>query len=58
MLYSGNEEKDTTHTEGVALMLRKEAQQALIGWEAKGPRLMTASFKTSQKKIKMNIILG
>ena len=58
ILYSGHEEDDATHTEGVALMLRKEAQQALIGWEAKGPRLMTASFRTSQKKIKMNIILG
>ena len=30
----------------------------MIGWEAKGPRLITASFKTSQKKIKMNLILG
>ena len=58
ILYSGHEEEDAAHTEGVALMLGKEAQKALLGWEARGPRLMTASFKTSQKKIKMNVILA
>lgn len=39
-------------------MLRKEAQKALIGWEAKGPRHMTASFMTRNKYIKMNVVLG
>ena len=52
ILYSGHEEEDAAHTEGVALMLGKEAQKALLGWEARGQRLMTASFKTSQKKIR------
>ena len=30
---------------GGAFLLRKEAQRALIGWEARGPRCITASFK-------------
>ena len=58
ILYSGHEEEDAPHTEGVAFMLNKDAQKALIGWEAKGSRLITATFKTSQKKINMNLILG
>ena len=31
MLHSGHEESNTPHTEGVALLLTKEAQKALIG---------------------------
>jgi len=38
-------------------MLGKEAQKALIGWEARGPRLITA-FTTKKKKLKINIMLG
>ncbi len=56
LLYSGNEEDSAAHTEGVALMLSREAHRALIGWEAHGPRMMTASFKTIKKNIKLNII--
>ncbi|KAI0224556.1 hypothetical protein LSAT2_024445 [Lamellibrachia satsuma] len=37
ILYSGHEEDDAPHSEGVALLLGKEAQRALIGWEARGP---------------------
>ena len=44
VLYSGHEESNAPHTEGVALLLTKEAQKALIGWEARGPRFITASF--------------
>ena len=44
VLYSGHEESNAPHTEGVALLLKKEAQKALIGWEARGPRFITASF--------------
>ena len=57
ILYSGHEEEGAPHTEGVALMLQKQAQKSLIGWEAKGPRLMTASFTTKKRNIKLNIIL-
>ena len=57
ILYSGHEEEGAPHTEGVALMLQKQAQKSLIGWEAKGPRMMTASFTTKKRNIKLNIIL-
>ncbi|VDP71314.1 unnamed protein product, partial [Schistosoma curassoni] len=40
---------------GVALMLSKEARNALIGWESHGPRIIKASFKTKEG-ITMNII--
>ena len=56
LLYSGHEQEDATHTQGVALMLSRTAQRALIGWEAHGPRIMTASFHTKKKRINMDII--
>ncbi|VDP17940.1 unnamed protein product [Schistosoma margrebowiei] len=31
LLYSGHEEENTPHTQGVALMLSKQAQNAFIG---------------------------
>ena len=49
ILYSGHEEEDAPHSEGVGLLLRKEAQKALIGWEARGSRIITACFKTKDK---------
>ena len=45
ILYSGHEEEDAPHSEGVGLLLRKEAQKALIRWEARGLRIITACFK-------------
>ena len=56
MLYSGHEEENAPHTEGMALMLSHQAYNALIGWEALGPRMMHASFKTRMEKIQLNII--
>ena len=56
VLYSGHEESSAPRTEGVALMLTKEAQKALIGWEARGPRFITASFRTVRKNIRMNVV--
>ena len=56
ILYSGYEEEDAHHTEGVAFMLSHEAQNALISWEAAGPRIIYASFKTKKENIKLNII--
>jgi hypothetical protein len=58
ILYSGHEAEDAHHTEGVAFMLSKEAQSALIGWEAVSSRLITASFNTQLKKRKLNFILS
>ena len=37
-------------------MLSHEAQNALISWEAAGPRIIYASFKTKKENIKLNII--
>ena len=56
VLYSGHEEANAPHTEGVALMLSHQAYNALIGWEALGPIMMHASFKTRMEKIQLNII--
>lgn len=56
VLYSGHEESSAPHTEGVALLLVKEAQKALIGWEARGPRFITAFFSTVRKNIRMNVV--
>lgn len=56
LLYSGHEESDAPHTQGVGFMLSKQAQRALIGWETHGPRIITASFRTKKRKIKMNVV--
>ncbi|VDP01147.1 unnamed protein product [Schistosoma mattheei] len=56
LLYSGHEEENAPHIQGVALMLSKQAQNALIGWESHGPRIIKASFKTKKEGISMNII--
>ncbi|VDP28474.1 unnamed protein product, partial [Schistosoma curassoni] len=53
LLYSGHEE-NAPHTQGVALMLFKRPQNALIGWESHGPRIIKASFKTKKEGISMN----
>ena len=56
LLYSGHEEENGPHTQGVAFMLSKAAQGALIGWEAHGPRFITATFRTNKRRINMNLI--
>ena len=56
IVYSGHEEEDAHHTEGVALMLSYYAHNALISWEAASPRTIYASFKTKTENIKLNII--
>ncbi|VDO67053.1 unnamed protein product [Schistosoma margrebowiei] len=56
LLYSGREEEDAPHTQGVALMLSKVARNALVGWESHGPRIIKTSFKAKKEGITMNII--
>ncbi|VDP40476.1 unnamed protein product [Schistosoma margrebowiei] len=56
LFYSGHDKENAPHTKGVALMLSKQAQNALIGWESHGPRIIKASFKTKKKGISLNII--
>ncbi|VDP73399.1 unnamed protein product [Schistosoma mattheei] len=43
LLYSGHEEENAPHTQGIALMLSKEARNALVGWESHGSRTIKAS---------------
>ncbi len=37
-------------------MLSNQAQNSQIGWEAHGSRIIRAVFRTSEKKIKLNVI--
>ncbi|VDO87018.1 unnamed protein product [Schistosoma margrebowiei] len=56
LLYPSHEERNAPHRQGVALMLSKQAQKALIGWESHGPRIIKASFKTKKEGITMNFM--
>lgn len=56
LLFSGHEGDDAPHTLGVALMLSRAAQGALIGWEAHGPRILTATFRTKKRSINLDVI--
>ncbi|KAK6979834.1 hypothetical protein BgiMline_020827 [Biomphalaria glabrata] len=48
LLYSEHEQ-EAKHTQEVALMLSKQAQRALIGWEVHGPRIIIALFQQCRK---------
>ncbi|VDP57630.1 unnamed protein product [Schistosoma mattheei] len=56
LLYSDYEEENAPHTQGVALMLSKQAQNPLIRWESHGPSIIKASFKTKKEGISINAI--
>ncbi|KAJ3581358.1 hypothetical protein NHX12_016737 [Muraenolepis orangiensis] len=56
ILYSGHPEDSAPHTEGVAFMLSKEAQRALISWEPINSRIITAKFQTTHKKINLQVV--
>ena len=56
LLFSGHEDENAHHTQGVAFMLSKPAQKALIGWEAHGPRIIMATFQTKTHRLNINII--
>ncbi|XP_076105822.1 uncharacterized protein LOC143074158 [Mytilus galloprovincialis] len=56
IIYSGHMEENAQHSEGVAIMLSKEAQKTLIGWEPISARIIRAKFKTTNKRISLNII--
>ena len=57
ILYSGHKDECAPHTEGVAIVLSKEAQRALISWEAVSPQIITASFTTKKKNSNITVIL-
>lgn len=49
--------KNAPHTEGVEIMLSKQAETALIGWEPINSRIIRAKFRTSNKRINLNVIM-
>ncbi|VDO54420.1 unnamed protein product [Schistosoma margrebowiei] len=55
LLYSGQEEENAPHIQGVSLMLFKEARNALAGWESHGHRIIEASLKTKKEGLTMNV---
>ncbi|VDP70098.1 unnamed protein product [Schistosoma curassoni] len=56
LLYSGHEEENAQHTQGVALMLSKAARNVFVGWESHGSRIIKASLKTKKEGTTMNVI--
>ncbi|CAH8429419.1 unnamed protein product [Schistosoma bovis] len=56
LLNSDHEERNALHTYGVALILSKEARNALLGWESHRSRIIKVSFKTKKEGITMNVI--
>ncbi|XP_071138657.1 craniofacial development protein 2-like [Mytilus edulis] len=56
ILYSVHQEDGSPHTEGVAMMMSKEANRALISWEPISSRIITATFRTKHKRIRANFI--
>ncbi|KAJ3586853.1 hypothetical protein NHX12_013245 [Muraenolepis orangiensis] len=51
VIYSGHEEDGANHTEGVAIMMTKETRKALIAWEPISSCLITASFRTNNRRV-------
>ena len=58
VIYSGNLEDNAIHSEGVGIMLTGQAKQAMLGWKPLSSRLMTAEFRTTQKNIKLHVIVA
>ncbi|VDP26735.1 unnamed protein product [Schistosoma curassoni] len=56
LLYFSHEKENAQHTHAVALMLSKEAQNALIGCESDVSRIVEASLKRKKEGITMNVI--
>ena len=56
LLFSGHEQENAPHTQGVALMLSRTAQRAQIGWEGHRPRINTATIRTKERRINMDMM--
>ena len=50
ILYSGHTHDRAPLTEEVGFMLSREPEKALISWEPVSSRLITATFRTKQKR--------
>ncbi|XP_013775841.1 craniofacial development protein 2-like [Limulus polyphemus] len=51
IVYSGHEDVDHDHTQGVTLILASEATRAMMAWEPVSARLMSARFNSKGRKI-------
>ena len=58
LLYSGFQTQQKVHTHGVGLLLSNAASKSLISWTPHGHRILEATFRTQQKRIKLKIILA
>ena len=56
LLFSGHEQENAPHTQRVALILYRTAQSALIGWEGHGSWIITATFRTKERRINIDMI--
>ena len=57
IIYSGHEDSNAPHTQGVAVMMSEKASKSLVGWEPVSARQMVARFKTSHKRITLTVIM-
>ena len=55
-VYLGLVEEQAVHSEMVVIMISRETQKTLIGWEQVSPRKITSKFKTTHKRISLKII--
>ncbi|VDP66159.1 unnamed protein product [Schistosoma mattheei] len=58
LLFSGHEEENAPHIQGVALVLSKVARSALIRWESHECRIIKASLRTKKEGINTTVIQG
>ena len=56
LLFSGHEEDNAPHTQGVTLILPKTSQRVLIRWEAHRPRILKATFQAKRRMINIDVI--
>ncbi|VDO59901.1 unnamed protein product [Schistosoma margrebowiei] len=49
LLYSGHEEENASHTQRIALMLSKQAQNALVGCESHGLRIIKDLLESKER---------
>ena len=56
IIYSGHEDSDAPHTQGVAIMMTGKASKSLIEWEPVNAKQMVARFRTSHKRITLTVI--
>lgn len=55
-VFVGHTEKNKSHSDEVTIMLTKEAEKALINWEALNCRIIKATFRITEKNVHINLI--